>query len=96
MEAGLDRRIWNRRPWIVAILSKNHAMRGTVLARPSSNAPHQGESVMKNKLLRGIELLLLGAVFASGAVLVGCQEGPVEETGEEIDDALDDAGDSLN
>lgn len=51
---------------------------------------------MKNKLLRGIELLLLGAVFASGAVLVGCQEGPVEETGEEIDDALDDAGDSLN
>ncbi len=51
---------------------------------------------MKNKVLRGIELLLLAAVFASGAILVGCEEGPVEEAGEEIDDALDDAADALN
>jgi len=80
----------------VAVLSKIHAMHGMDLARSVTNAPHQGESAMKNKVLRGIELLLLAAVFASGAILVGCEEGPVEEAGEEIDDALDDAADALN
>ncbi|MFO7287243.1 MAG: hypothetical protein C0P79_010340 [Gammaproteobacteria bacterium] len=48
---------------------------------------------MKNKWL---ELLLLSAVFATGAALVGCEEGPVEEAGEEVDQALDDAADALD
>jgi len=51
---------------------------------------------MKNKWLKGIELLLLSAVFVTGATLVGCDEGQVEETGEEVDQALDDAADSID
>ena len=47
-------------------------------------------------MTRSIELLLLALIFGTGAAaLSGCEEGPVEETGEEVDDALDDAGDEL-
>jgi hypothetical protein len=28
--------------------------------------------------------------------LVGCEEGPLEEAGEEIDDAVDDVGDEID
>ena len=51
---------------------------------------------MKNIVVRASELLMLGLVFASGIALTGCEEGPLEEAGEEVDDALDDAGDRLN
>ena len=39
-------------------------------------------------------LLLAGAAVPS--LLVGCEEGPLEEAGEEIDDAVDDAGDAID
>jgi tRNA A37 threonylcarbamoyltransferase TsaD len=37
-------------------------------------------------------LLLAGGVGA----LTACEEGPLEEAGEEIDDAADDVGDALD
>jgi len=37
-------------------------------------------------------LLLAGAV----APITGCEEGPLEEAGEEIDDAIDDVGDEID
>jgi tRNA A37 threonylcarbamoyltransferase TsaD len=37
-------------------------------------------------------LLLAGAL----APLTGCEKGPLEEAGEEIDDAIDDAGDAID
>lgn len=46
------------------------------------------------KALRHSVLWLLLA--ASTAPLVACDEGPLEETGEEIDDAVDDAKDELD
>jgi len=51
---------------------------------------------MKNILTRSTGFLMLGLLFSTGAILAGCEEGPVEEAGEEIDDAIDDAGDGLN
>lgn len=53
-------------------------------------------SKVKNIIVRTSELLMLALIFASGAALMGCEEGPVEEAGEEVDDALDDAGDELD
>lgn len=38
-------------------------------------------------------LLLAGAV---APVLTACEEGPLEEAGEEIDDAVDDAKDKID
>jgi len=38
-------------------------------------------------------LLLAGAV---APVLTACEEGPLEEAGEEIDDAIDDAKDKID
>lgn len=44
-------------------------------------------------------LLALVATFGFGGAgligLVGCDEGGMEEVGEDIDDAVDDAGDAL-
>jgi hypothetical protein len=31
-----------------------------------------------------------------GAILTSCREGPMEEAGEEIDEAADDAGDAVD
>jgi hypothetical protein len=39
---------------------------------------------------------LLLASAAMPLTLVGCDEGPLEEAGEEIDDAIDDVGDKLD
>jgi hypothetical protein len=39
-------------------------------------------------------LMLAGA--AVPPLLAGCEEGPLEEAGEEIDDAVDDAGDAID
>ena len=45
---------------------------------------------MKNNIRRDVKLLLLSFLFVfGGAAVTGCEEGPVEETGEEIDDAFD-------
>ena len=37
-------------------------------------------------------------LLAGGAALplTGCEEGPLEEAGEEIDDAVDDVGDEID
>jgi hypothetical protein len=37
-------------------------------------------------------LMLVGGI----APITGCDEGPLEEAGEEIDDAIDDAKDKLD
>jgi hypothetical protein len=47
---------------------------------------------MKPWKLPIVLLLLAGAV----APLTACEEGPLEEAGEEIDDAVDDAGDAID
>lgn len=39
--------------------------------------------------------LVLFMVLGGGAFLTGCDQGPAEEAGEEIDDAADDAGDAI-
>jgi hypothetical protein len=39
-------------------------------------------------------LMLAGA--AMPLTLTGCEEGPLEEAGEEIDDAVDDVGDEID
>jgi hypothetical protein len=39
-------------------------------------------------------LLLAGAALP--LTLTGCEEGPLEEAGEEIDDAVDDVGDNID
>jgi hypothetical protein len=41
--------------------------------------------------------LLLAALMLSGGMmtLTACEEGPLEEAGEEIDDAIDDVEDEL-
>jgi len=62
----------------------------------TAKAPDQGEFEMKNIVTRTAELLVLALVFAAGVTLAGCQEGPLEEAGEEVDEAIDDAGDALD
>ena len=48
-------------------------------------------------LLETLRAALLTLGLALGTVtLSGCDEGPLEEAGEEVDDAIDDAGDELN
>jgi len=49
---------------------------------------------MKSVKLPIVWLLLAGA--AMPLTLVGCDEGPLEEAGEEIDDAIDDVGDEID
>jgi hypothetical protein len=53
---------------------------------------NQGDAVMKALKLPIVWLLLA----ASAVPLMGCEEGPLEEAGEEIDDAVDDAGDAID
>jgi len=50
---------------------------------------------MKTIFVRSAELLMLALVFSAGLTLAGCEEGPLEEAGEEVDNALDDAADEL-
>ena len=47
---------------------------------------------MKALKLPIVWLLLAG----TAAPILGCDEGPLEEAGEEIDDAIDDVGDKLD
>ncbi len=47
---------------------------------------------MKLSKLPILWLMLAGA----GVPLVGCDEGPLEEAGEEIDDAVDDVEDEID
>ena len=47
---------------------------------------------MKALKLPIVWLLLAGAA----APILGCDEGPLEEAGEEIDDAIDDVGDKID
>jgi len=47
---------------------------------------------MKSLKLPIVWLLLAGAAMP----ILGCDEGPLEEAGEEIDDAVDDVGDKLD
>lgn len=53
------------------------------------------EENILSKRLRSIALAFC-LVFAGGGMLVGCDQGPAEEAGEEIDDAADDAGDAMD
>jgi hypothetical protein len=46
------------------------------------------------KKLPIVWLMLAGGI--APLALMGCEEGPLEEAGEEIDDAIDDAGDKLD
>jgi hypothetical protein len=50
------------------------------------------EAFMKPLRLPIVWLLLAGAAVP----LMGCEEGPLEEAGEEIDDAVDDVGDEID
>jgi hypothetical protein len=49
---------------------------------------------MKAPKLSILWLLLAGSALP--LTLVGCEEGPLEEAGEEIDDAVDDVGDNID
>jgi hypothetical protein len=42
-----------------------------------------------------LTLALLGTMAFSG-IMIGCERGPAERTGERIDDAVDDAGDAID
>ena len=47
-------------------------------------------------LSRKLRLLMLAALLTMGvASLTACDEGPFEEAGEEVDDAVDEAEDEL-
>jgi hypothetical protein len=51
---------------------------------------------LKTRTARSLELLLIALMLGSGSLaLSGCDDGPAEDAGEEIDDALDDVGDRL-
>ena len=45
-------------------------------------------------LLASARFLMAGAIPV--ALLAGCEEGPLEEAGEEIDDAVDDVEDEID
>lgn len=47
--------------------------------------------------MKAAKLPLLWLMLAGAAApLVACDEGPFEEAGEEVDEAVDDVGDSLD
>jgi hypothetical protein len=49
--------------------------------------------------MKALKLPILWLVIAGAALplaLTGCEEGPLEEAGEEIDDAVDDVGDNID
>ena len=47
-------------------------------------------------LLAGMRILAVGAPIVPVAFLAGCEKGPFEEAGEEIDDTVDDAKDEID
>jgi hypothetical protein len=47
--------------------------------------------------MKALKLPIVWLVLAGAAVpLMGCDEGPLEEAGEEIDDAVDDVEDNID
>lgn len=49
--------------------------------------------------MKALKLPIVWFLLAGSALpltLVGCEEGPLEEAGEEIDDAIDDVGDNID
>jgi hypothetical protein len=47
--------------------------------------------------MKALKLPIVWLLLAGAAVpILGCDEGPLEEAGEEIDDAVDDVGDKLD
>ena len=47
--------------------------------------------------MKALKLPIVWLLLAGAAVpIMGCDEGPLEEAGEEIDDAIDDVGDKLD
>jgi tRNA A37 threonylcarbamoyltransferase TsaD len=47
--------------------------------------------------MKAIKYPLLWLLLAGAAApLAGCNDGPFEEAGEEIDDAVDDVGDAID
>ena len=47
--------------------------------------------------MKALKLPIVWLLLAGAAVpILGCDEGPLEEAGEEIDDAVDDIGDKLD
>ena len=47
--------------------------------------------------MKALKLPIVWLLLAGAAVpLYGCDEGPLEEAGEEIDDAVDDVGDEID
>lgn len=53
------------------------------------------KETLSAKSLRSL-FLVFCLLFAGGGLLAGCDnQGPAEETGEAIDDAVDDAGDAM-
>lgn len=52
---------------------------------------------MRKMTRKAAELALLAMLGGTaGIALTGCEEGVMEETGEEIDDAVDDVGDRID
>lgn len=50
----------------------------------------------KKRMTRSAEVLLIALMLGSGSMaLTGCEEGPAEDAGEELDDAADEVGDAL-
>ena len=57
----------------------------------------KGKYTMRNMLDRlKVVALLACCGLAPVALTAGCEEGPFEEAGEEIDDAADEVGDALD
>lgn len=47
--------------------------------------------------MKAVKVPILWLALAAAATpLIGCEEGPLEEAGEEIDDAVDDAADEID
>ncbi|WP_024461158.1 hypothetical protein [Marinimicrobium sp. LS-A18] len=53
------------------------------------------EENLLTKRVRSLALAMF-LVLSGGAFLTGCDQGPAEEAGEKIDDAVDDAGDAMD
>lgn len=47
--------------------------------------------------MKAVKLPILWLLLAGAALpIVGCEEGPLEDAGEEVDDAVDDAADEID